>query len=254
MDRIRIALATLLAAALLSMTSPVAMAQDAGDDAQPSTEQDVRDVLGDRALPPDQQANEAMPEGVRESDNAGTANLTVPTEHQAETVTRSSESNSSVSVGIDADPRNHAPVPGEIANQPPPPPGWPGSRHANRPQIASSGSVVQIDAGPIWNNDDAQGKCPATCGRNRMAWTGDWRTVGFNRSTCDCVAYADAPPPMGPPPGPGTYCEAPANYQCAGCSVHCPGDKIAHCSQGERGIFNKPESTVCARNAACECR
>lgn len=45
--------------------------------------------------------------------------------------------------------------------------------------------TVQVDAGPIWNNGDAQGKCPRVCGgRNR--WDGNWRTVAPGRSTCDC--------------------------------------------------------------------
>lgn len=45
---------------------------------------------------------------------------------------------------------------------------------------------VQINAGPIWHNGDAQAKCPRVCG-SVGRWDGNWRTVGPGASTCDCV-------------------------------------------------------------------
>ena len=47
------------------------------------------------------------------------------------------------------------------------------------------GRTSQVDAGPIWNNADAQTKCPRVCG-GREQWDGNWRTVAPGRSTCDC--------------------------------------------------------------------
>jgi rubredoxin len=45
---------------------------------------------------------------------------------------------------------------------------------------------AQVDAGPIFNNMDAQRKCPGVCGTRK--WDGNWRTTSPGRSTCDCVA------------------------------------------------------------------
>lgn len=261
----RITPATALLATLLLALSVLvtALAQDADDDNPPATEQDAQDVLGDRAKAPDL-SNDTPPPGVQQSDNAGTANITVPAENMTETKTRSSEHSSSFSVGVDDDRddddgrngrderRSRVPVAGEIANNPPPPAGWPGARHANRPQ-QTDGPVATINAGPIWNNNDARGKCPNVCGQNHMGWTGNWRTVGFNKSVCDCAVYASRPNDNSAHSGPGSYCEAPANHQCAGCSVNCPGNQIAHCTQGDRGIFTGDNAALCARDAKCEC-
>lgn len=43
-------------------------------------------------------------------------------------------------------------------------------------------------AGPIWNQADAQRKCPAVCARAGRTWDGNWRTTEFGRmSVCNCV-------------------------------------------------------------------
>ena len=47
------------------------------------------------------------------------------------------------------------------------------------------GGKVSVDAGPIWGNFDAPGKCSRACGNRK--WDGNWRTVSPGRSTCDCV-------------------------------------------------------------------
>jgi hypothetical protein len=44
-----------------------------------------------------------------------------------------------------------------------------------------------IKTGPIWNNIDAQNKCPAVCRRAGGKWTGQWHTVRYGRqSVCEC--------------------------------------------------------------------
>jgi len=44
-----------------------------------------------------------------------------------------------------------------------------------------------ISAGPIWNNMDAQNKCPSVCARERGTWNGNWHTVVPGRnSVCSC--------------------------------------------------------------------
>lgn len=51
-------------------------------------------------------------------------------------------------------------------------------------QNACSG--VNLEAGPIWNNADAQQKCPEACGN--YTWNGQWRTtVEGQMSVCGCV-------------------------------------------------------------------
>lgn len=63
-----------------------------------------------------------------------------------------------------------APAPGPVSPAP-----WGGAR------------VQPVSAGPIWNNMDAQRKCPAVCSQQGAQWDGNWRTVAAGRdSTCDC--------------------------------------------------------------------
>ena len=51
------------------------------------------------------------------------------------------------------------------------------------------GRKVSLDTGPIWNNFDAQRKCPGVCSAERGSrWDGNWRTTRPGRtSQCDCV-------------------------------------------------------------------
>lgn len=45
----------------------------------------------------------------------------------------------------------------------------------------------EFQAGPIWNDADAQGKCPAVCGGQGRSWTGQWHTTEPGRmSVCAC--------------------------------------------------------------------
>lgn len=42
-----------------------------------------------------------------------------------------------------------------------------------------------IEAGPIWNDVDAQRKCPQTCGNGK--WDGSWKTTQAGKmSVCSC--------------------------------------------------------------------
>ena len=44
-----------------------------------------------------------------------------------------------------------------------------------------------IEAGPIWNQQDAERKCPNVCQSNRSNWTGQWNTTQWARmSVCEC--------------------------------------------------------------------
>lgn len=46
--------------------------------------------------------------------------------------------------------------------------------------------VKSVDAGPIWNQADAERKCPEVAKRNDGVWTGEWRTtVPGQMSVCE---------------------------------------------------------------------
>jgi hypothetical protein len=48
-------------------------------------------------------------------------------------------------------------------------------------------NAVDIQAGPIWNNKDAQGKCPGVCSSHQLTWNGNWTTtVPGKMSVCGC--------------------------------------------------------------------
>ncbi|AIT63281.1 mannan-binding lectin [Coxiella burnetii] len=47
--------------------------------------------------------------------------------------------------------------------------------------------VKDFPAGPIWNQADAQNKCPPVCASHGARWTGNWHTVREGRqSVCQC--------------------------------------------------------------------
>jgi hypothetical protein len=108
-----------------------------------------------------------------------------------------------------------------------------------------------IPAGPVWNDGDANQKCPTVCRQHNLNWTGDWRTIEANvQSTCTCTPGGYGPAANGG----GSSCSAAPNYQCKGCSVSCPAGQAAHCTQGDRGIFTEPQSAICQTDAKCECK
>lgn len=46
-----------------------------------------------------------------------------------------------------------------------------------------------VNAGPIWNQQDANQKCPQVCGAGYGPWTGQWwTTVPGQMSVCQCGA------------------------------------------------------------------
>lgn len=52
---------------------------------------------------------------------------------------------------------------------------------------------VDVDADILWDDKDAQAKCPALCSAKQLHWTGTWRKVGWTeRPVCACD---DRPPP-----------------------------------------------------------
>jgi len=110
---------------------------------------------------------------------------------------------------------------------------------------------VEMPAGPIWDNADAQRKCPNVCGAK--GWNGAWRTtVPGTESVCTCGAYAASAAgmvPMGLP----TSCRAAGNDVCAGCSISCPPGKLATCTEGEvhQGSGFPP---YCWAKSRCECQ
>ncbi len=47
--------------------------------------------------------------------------------------------------------------------------------------------TADVDAGPIWDQADANKKCPTTCSNNNGTWNGQWKTtVPGKMSVCGC--------------------------------------------------------------------
>ncbi len=58
----------------------------------------------------------------------------------------------------------------------------------NVPQDGPNSVTLDVLAGPIWNNDDAQVKCPVVCASYGGTWNGQWNTVVEGKmSVCGCV-------------------------------------------------------------------
>lgn len=61
-----------------------------------------------------------------------------------------------------------------------------GLSHIYRDIIVGQGRSVDVQAGPIWSNADAPGKCPQACGKT-LTWNGNWTTTVPGRmSVCGC--------------------------------------------------------------------
>lgn len=107
----------------------------------------------------------------------------------------------------------------------------------------------EVDAGPIWDNNDAARKCPRVCGA--QGWDGNWRTtVPGSMSVCSCGGQAGAGGAA--PVGFGTSCQARSTVYCSGCTVSCPAGQQALCTDGED--FGTSGSGVCRTHPKCQCR
>ena len=83
----------------------------------------------------------------------------------------------------------------------------------------AAGGVTVVDTGPIWNNQDANLKCPKVCGARK--WNGAWRTTVFQKvSQCDC---ADAPAAPAPAPAPAAGRDCGTGRDDPGCNTPLKG-------------------------------
>jgi FtsP/CotA-like multicopper oxidase with cupredoxin domain len=75
----------------------------------------------------------------------------------------------------------------QVGNQPLPPP-WVWWDTFALPSIAST--PHDVNAGPIFNNQDAQQKCPGVCTNVSATWNGQWTTtVPGQMSVCGCLSW-----------------------------------------------------------------
>jgi hypothetical protein len=48
--------------------------------------------------------------------------------------------------------------------------------------------AFDTNAGPIWNQEDAQAKCPGVCTGASGVWNGQWKTTDPGKmSVCGCL-------------------------------------------------------------------
>ncbi len=48
-------------------------------------------------------------------------------------------------------------------------------------------AYVDLEAGPIWSNEDAKTKCPQVCSSHGGYWKGAWTTTVWGKmSVCGC--------------------------------------------------------------------
>ncbi len=67
-------------------------------------------------------------------------------------------------------------------------PGNAGYCGPTQPSNCATPNSIDVNAGPIWNNQDAQTKCPATCTNVNLKWNGQWTTTEPSQmSVCGCV-------------------------------------------------------------------
>jgi hypothetical protein len=57
---------------------------------------------------------------------------------------------------------------------------------------AAVADTKDVEAGPIWNQSDAEVKCPATCSPGNVKWNGQWKTtVPGSMSVCGSAKAGD---------------------------------------------------------------
>ncbi|MCX7068418.1 MAG: mannan-binding lectin [Methylococcales bacterium] len=66
--------------------------------------------------------------------------------------------------------------------------------------VLATGGISQatdIKAGPIYNQNDAKGKCPNVCSRSGLQWNGNWKTIPTydpgGMSVCGCDSPTNSP-------------------------------------------------------------
>ena len=97
-----------------------------------------------------------------------------------------------------------------VPEEPPPPPPQqpPHGHHGDHGGPPQQEYKRQVEAGPIWSNEDAQAKCPSVC-QPPERWNGQWWTTQQGvMSVCECVSggapiavqpsYQPAPPAPAP--------------------------------------------------------
>jgi hypothetical protein len=63
----------------------------------------------------------------------------------------------------------------------------PGEMSVCQCSVCEPCSKVTEEAGPIWNQQDAEAKCPTVCKDSNGAWTGQWWTTVWGKmSVCQC--------------------------------------------------------------------
>ncbi|MFO1314704.1 MAG: mannan-binding protein [Burkholderiales bacterium] len=116
---------------------------------------------------------------------------------------------------------------------------------------APSGGTQWANAGPLWNQMDAQNKCPDVCrASGGRTWDGNWKTTEPGRmSVCSCQGTGQAAAP-----GAGAACRARDRGGCAGCSVQCAPGQRASCREGSTWndrLGNGDQGCVSASQCTC---
>lgn len=97
-----------------------------------------------------------------------------------------------------------------------------------------------VEAGPIWNNADAQNKCPGVCSGLGANWNGQWHTTKQGQmSVCSCEKAS-----------PGRNIEAGPIWNNADARNKCPGI----CYGNGLSWSGQWHTTVQGQMSVCECR
>jgi hypothetical protein len=92
------------------------------------------------------------------------------------------------------------------------------------------GGSQWMEAGPLFNNMEAQGRCPGVCQQAGRTWDGNWKTTQPGRmSVCSCGGQGQGAAPSYTP---GAFCNAQSRGGCSGCSVQCSPGQRASCREG----------------------
>src|SRR5579871_5871816 len=74
------------------------------------------------------------------------------------------------------------------------------------PVAVAQGRTIEVEAGPIWSQSDAQSKCPGVAKANGGSWTGNWRTtVPMQMSVCEVRVSSNGSPAPTPTPTPNPW-------------------------------------------------